>query len=147
MLINFAESGHPIFRGTSAFERGTLKSKGGGKSSIHFCDDETIEVLFRTINSANQLSIHGAVADMCEESILLFSDSASTGKPVAKEEPEVMLPPSDVLNEIDSRPTGDPARGDTLRKYKQQIEDLPEDPRIDKMCFEAGFIQTVVSGQ
>ena len=116
--------------------------------SVHFCGDaETIEVLFRTITSANQFSIYGAVADMCEESILLFSDSASTGKFVAKEEPEVMVPPSDVLNEIDSRPTNDPARGNTLRKYKQQIEDLPEDFRIDKMCFEAGFIQTVVPGQ
>ena len=28
-MINFSESGHPIFRATSALERGTLKSKGG----------------------------------------------------------------------------------------------------------------------
>ena len=56
---------------------------------------------------------------MCEESKLLFSEvSTGTGKPVAKEEPEVMVSPSDVLNEINSRPTNDPARGDTLRKYK-----------------------------
>ena len=56
---------------------------------------------------------------MCEESILLFSEvSADAGKPVAKEEPEVMVPPSDVLHGINSRPTNDPARGDTLRKYK-----------------------------
>ena len=92
---------HPIFRGTSAFERGTLKSKGGGKSSIHFCGDaETIEVIFRTIISVNQLSIYGAVADMCEESILLFSDdSASAGRLAAQEEPEAVVPPPDVLNE------------------------------------------------
>ena len=36
------------------------------------------------ITSANKLSIYGAVADMCEESILLFSDkSSSAGKLVA----------------------------------------------------------------
>ena len=74
-MLNFAESGHSIFRGTSAFERGTMKSKDGGNSSTHFCgDDKTIEVIFRTIISANQLSIYGAVADMCEVSILLSSE-------------------------------------------------------------------------
>ena len=36
MLQNFAGSSHPIFRCTSALERGQLRSKGGGKTSIHF---------------------------------------------------------------------------------------------------------------
>ena len=31
MLVEFAESGHPIFRVTSPLSRGTLKGKGGGK--------------------------------------------------------------------------------------------------------------------
>ena len=39
MMIKFGESGHPVFRATSPFSRGTLKSKGGGKLSIHFCAD------------------------------------------------------------------------------------------------------------
>ena len=46
-----------------------------------------------------------------------------------------------------SLPTNDLARGDALRKYKQKIEDLSEDLRIDKMCSEAGFIQTVAIGR
>ena len=47
VLLNFGESGHPVFRGTSALERGTLKSKGGGKLSIHFCGDpQIVEVFF-----------------------------------------------------------------------------------------------------
>ena len=58
MMIKFSESGHPVFRSTSPLSRGTLKSKGGGKLSIHFCVDEgTIETVFRTIISVNQLSI------------------------------------------------------------------------------------------
>ena len=58
MMIKFSESGHPVFRATSPLSRGTLKSKGGGKLSIHFCADEgTIETVFRTIISVNQLSI------------------------------------------------------------------------------------------
>ena len=36
MLQSFTGSGHPIFRCTSALERGELRSKGGGKKSMHF---------------------------------------------------------------------------------------------------------------
>ena len=44
MLLEFAESGHPIFRGTTPLSRGKLRSKGHGKLSIHFAaDQKTIE--------------------------------------------------------------------------------------------------------
>ena len=67
-LLEFGESGCPIFRATASFSRCKLKSKGHGKLSIHFAaDQETIETIFRIIVSANQLSCHGAVANMCEE--------------------------------------------------------------------------------
>ena len=33
MMMNFSESGHPIFRASSAFERGELRSKGHGEKS------------------------------------------------------------------------------------------------------------------
>ena len=47
---------------------GQLRSKGGGKLSIHYCaNQDTITTVFRTITSANQLSLYGAVAEMCEE--------------------------------------------------------------------------------
>ena len=39
MMIKFRESGHPVFRATSPLSRGTLKSKGGGQFSTHFCAD------------------------------------------------------------------------------------------------------------
>ena len=59
---DLGESGHPVFRATSPLSRGMLKSKCGGKLSIHFCaDGETIETVFRTIISVKQLSIYGAV--------------------------------------------------------------------------------------
>ena len=67
MLVEFAESGCPIFRATSPLSRGQLKSKGHGKLSIHFAAvQETVETIFRIIVSANQLSLYGAVAEMCE---------------------------------------------------------------------------------
>ena len=68
MMLKFGESRHPVFRSTSPLSRELLKSKGGGKLSIHFCaDEDTIETVFRTIISVNQLSFYGAVSDLCEE--------------------------------------------------------------------------------
>ena len=66
--MEFAESGCPIFRATTPLSRGQLKSKGHGKLSIHYAaDQETIETIFRILVSANQLSLYGAVTEMCEE--------------------------------------------------------------------------------
>ena len=61
MMVTFAESGHPVFRATSPLSRGVLKSKGGGKLSIHNCAEfATIETVFRIIISVNQLSLCGS---------------------------------------------------------------------------------------
>ena len=77
MMLNIAESGHPIFRATSAMERGELWSKEKGKKSIHFNgSEESIEWILRTVISVNQLSIYGAVADLCRE---LSKDSRVSG--------------------------------------------------------------------
>ena len=68
MLLEFAESGCPIFRATTPLSRGQLKSKGHGELSMHFAaDQETIETIFRITVSANQFSLYGAVAEICEE--------------------------------------------------------------------------------
>ena len=68
MLLEFAESGCPFFRATTPLSRSNLKSKGHGKLSIQFASDyPTIETIFRIIVFANQLSLYGAVANMCEE--------------------------------------------------------------------------------
>ena len=68
MLLELEESVHPIFRATIPLSRGKLNSKGHGKLSIHFAADyPTIETVFRILVSANQLSLYGAVATICEE--------------------------------------------------------------------------------
>ena len=79
MLLEFAESGCPIFRATSPLSRGQLKSKGHGKLLIHYAADlETVETIFRTIVSANQLSLDGAVAEICEECESLHDENGET---------------------------------------------------------------------
>ena len=81
--IKLGESGHPVFHATSPRSRGMLRSKGGGQLSIHFCaKGDTIETVSRPIISVNQLSLYGAVAEMCEE-YESFHDR--TGRPVVGE--------------------------------------------------------------
>ena len=81
MLLEFAESGCPTFHATTPLSRGKLRSKRHGKLSIHFAtDQETIETIFRTIVSANQLSLYRAVANMCEECESLHDRSGQLGK-------------------------------------------------------------------
>ena len=85
MKVNLSESGHLLFRGTSALFRGALKSKGGERSWIHYnADPATAELLLRSIVSVNQMSINGAAANWCEELAQQISDlsSSSTRNPV-----------------------------------------------------------------
>ena len=93
MMIKFGESGTPSF--PSHKSRGTLRSKGGVKLSMHFCaDGETIENVFRTIISVNQLSIYGAVSDVCEE---YSTCQTRTGRPVLAEQSDPLFAPANLL--------------------------------------------------
>ena len=51
MLLEFAESGCPIFRATTPLSRGQLKNKGHGNFAAV---QETIETIFHIIVSAKQ---------------------------------------------------------------------------------------------
>ena len=124
MLLEFAESDCPIFRATSPLSRGQLRSKGHGKLSIHSAADvETIETIFRIIISANQLSLFGAIAGMCEEYETLHE---------RKERPVVMGQSSSslVLSVIKTEvrlDCDDPANQDLLlQQYGDRIEKLSQ---------------------
>ena len=123
MMLNFEESGHPIFRATSALERGELRSNAKGKKSIHFngCK-ETIELILRTLLSVNQLCIYGAVV---------------AGKSAANEDLESM----DIPTEL---PVSDPSanaelQGNLLQDYDIKFEQLSEDQRLSKLCSDAAL--------
>ena len=66
MMIKFRESGHPVFRATNPLSRGTLKSKGGGKLSVHFCaDGDTIETVFFALLFLFISSVSTEQSQMC----------------------------------------------------------------------------------
>ena len=121
MLLNFSENEHPVFRGTSALERGALESKRGGKLSLHLCGDpQTVVMVFRNIISVNRPSVYGAVADMCDELASRISDcSANTGRPVAQDKSETMVAPTDLSTTTNPLLTNEQELGDLLREYKR----------------------------
>ena len=149
MMINFRESGHPVFRGSSALERRDLKSKGKGNLSVHFCcDDKIVEVVLGTIISVNQLRINGAVAGKCEELAWDISNfSEGTGRPVAPNDSETMVMPTELSTTNQIPPTDERVQGDLLRVYEQQFANLPYHLQLTKLCSNVGITKTVASGQ
>ena len=143
MLLEFAESGHPIFRSTTPLSRGQLNSKGKGKVSIHFtAETDTIDTIYRIILSVNQLSIYGAVAAICEE---YEGHQDSTGQPV------ILVGQSIVLGEVKAEVLAhdeEPREAQiVLQQYFQQVESLSPENRLSKFCKEAGFMSVVEVGQ
>ena len=125
----------PIFRATTPLSRGQLRSKGHGKLSIHYCADQaTIETIFRIIVSANQLSLYGAVANMCEER---ESHHDRSGRP------DKVTGQSIVLSEIKTKvplENDDPAyQNFVLQQYEERIERLSQPDKVSKFCMDAGF--------
>ena len=145
MMIRFGESGHPVFRATSPLSRGTLKSKGGGKLSRYFCaDGETIETVFRTTISVNQLSIYGAVSDLCDE---YRACQARTVRPVLAGQSDPLFEPASLLMTTPTPSTEVPAQEKLLQKYKERVEKLSQQNRVMKISTDAGFLTTVEVGQ
>ena len=122
-----------------------LKSKGGGKLSIHFCaDGDTIETVFRTIIFVDQLSIYGAVSDLCDEYRIC---QARTGRLVLAEQSDPLFEPASLLLKTPTPSTEDPAQEDILQKYQKRVERLSQQNRLIKVCTDAGFLTTVDVGQ
>ena len=144
IMMEFSESGHPVFRATSPLSRGTLKSKGGGKLSVHSCADQgTIETVFRTIVSVNQLSLYGAVSNLCEE---CKTCHVGTGRLVLAGQSDPLFVPS--VMKTHTPLTDDLAKEeDLLQRYQERVERLSQQNRVIKICTDAGFLTTVEVGQ
>ena len=143
-MIKSGESGHPVFRATSPLSRGTLKSRGGGQLSIQFCaDGDTVETGFRTIISVDQLSIYGAVSDLCEE----YSNCQTrTGRLVLAGQSDPLFEPAYSLVTTPSPWIETPAQENLLQKHEERVEKLSQQNRVMKFCTDAGFLTTVDVG-
>ena len=138
-MVTLAESGHPVFRATSPLSRGVLKL------SIHYCaDQDTITTVFRTITSVNQLSLHGAVADMCEE-YESFHDR--TEKPSLGGQSSSSFVPSVIKTNVPLNNDDHAHKDLLLQRYGERIEKLSQQDKLSKFCMDAGFLSVVEIGQ
>ena len=133
MLVEFAESGCPIFRATTPLSRGQLKSKGDGKLSIHSAADlETVETFFRIMVSANQLSLFGAVAEICEEFETLHE---RTERPVVMEQSSSSLVLSVIKTDV-PLDCDDLANKDLLlQQYGERIDKLSQENKVSNFLY------------
>ena len=83
--------------------------------------DENIELLLRSVISANQLSVYGAIADLCNE---LSEDPGASEKPEAPDHVETM--------EILTGPSIANAqqRWNLVQEYERKFEQLSEDQKL-----------------
>ena len=107
-------------------------------------DGDTIEHVFRTIVSVNQLSINGAVSDVCEE---YKACQVRTVRPVLAGQSAPLFEPAK-LSIMTPKPSIEiPAQENLLQKYKERVERLPQQDRVMKICADAGFLKSVEVGQ
>ena len=135
----------PNFPCHDSLSRGQLRSKGHGKLSIHYAADlETIETFFCIIVSANQLSLYGAVPEICEEYESLHE---RTGRPAVMGQSSSSLVVSVIKTEV-LLDCDDPVNQDLLlQQYGERIEKLSQQDKLSKFCMDAGFLNVVENGQ
>ena len=97
---------------------------------------ETIELLLRTVISANQLSVYEAIADLCNE---LSEDLRAPGEPAAPDHWETMEIPTGL-----SQTNAQQRRNLVQKEYERKFEQLSEDQKLSNLCSDAGlkFVET-----
>ena len=108
--------------------------------SIHFTAEyPTIETVFRIIVFANQFSLYGAVANMCEE-----FESHQDGS----EQPDVLMGQSIVLSEIKAEVLLEndiPSHQNLLlQRYEERIKLLSQENKVSKFVMDARFIHVEI---
>ena len=90
----------------------------------------------------NQLSLHGAVANMCEECESLHDRSGQA---------DVVMGQAIVFSEIKAEillMNDDPAYQNFLsQRYEERIKSLSHTDRVSKFCIDEGFLSVIEIGQ
>ena len=146
-MLHFAESGHPVFRATSALERGGLRSKEVGKNSVHFNgSEETVELILRTVMSAKSAQYLWSSCRFVQRTGHRL-DSPSTREHAENENWESMVVPTELPNASAISQIEISVQGNLLRDHQQKFAELPEDEKLTKLCSDAGFMKNFGKGQ
>ena len=109
---NSKKTGHPIFTIITAFSRGILKQRRG-RSTIHFnLDTVNTELLFQTVLSVYQISVHGAVTTWCYRFGLTEEENGRVAIPVYNKKSTMVEPEEvDVLVSLPNLALGSKMQG------------------------------------
>ena len=150
MVERFKETNHPVLKSISALSRGILRRKNI-RDTLHFnADASDTEFLFRTIHSATQLSIYGAVWSWCEEFGLkpnareTWLQKDLRRKKMSKCWKEVK--PQEVNSLVRTARSDDPVSGHRLRERIQTFETLWKEIKFTWVCEDASFLKRVSIG-
>ena len=91
------------------------------------------------MSSVNQLSIHGAVADSCNELDPDYAESVIS---------ESLVIPTERANaSATSQSSTSSAQGNLLQDHFKKFAELPEDQKLSKLCKDAGFLKKIEKRQ
>ena len=142
-MLEFAESGCPIFRATTPPSRSQPKSKGHGKLSIHFAVvQETIETF----------------ASLLLQTSLVFTEQSKrcvkNTNPFTEEWGDLLWWDNQVPHSCSvqsrqmflSRVMTQRVRKILLQQYGERNERLPQQDKLCNFCMDAGFLSVVENG-
>ena len=124
----------------SPLSRGVLKSKGGGKLSVHFCaDGETMETFFA------QLFL--PISSVSTEQSQICVRNTRRERPVLAGQSDPLFEPADLLITTPSPSIEIPAQEIFISKVQRTSGKALTTRPIEKICTDAGFLTTVEVGQ
>ena len=135
MMQKFQRSGHPIFRCTIALERGQLRSKEGGKTTIHF--NGSTEIL----GCSSRRSSPSITSVFTEQWRIWLQNFQFVRQLWGNPLHQVSWINKKFLHNVLSK-NCKPMKSDRETYCKITSEDLkklPEDQKLSKLCSEAGL--------
>ena len=149
VVDDFERSGHPAFKGICPLGREILKKKKG-KDTIHFNGEQSnIDLLFRTVHSANQFCIHGAVTQSCGTQS--GTESGKRGNPgyeSARRTPRENEMKREELTQVFGGYSQLPlALGNRMLQNLESFESMPRRSQIEFLQTTAGFYHPVKVGR
>ena len=138
-----SSSGHPVFQGISPLGRGILKKKIN-RDTIHINGEYgNIGLLYRTVHSANQLCINGAVTKWCGTT----SGEASQSRleSTRKTSPEIQMKQEDLKSLVDI-PRLPHTSGNRMLQNLKDFNSMPCMSKIEYLRTTAKFNHPIEKG-
>ena len=103
------------------------------------------ELVLRTICFRQPAQCLQSSGQICVKN--LSKDSRSAEKHAERENSESVVVPTEFPNANTVSQTDMSVQGNLLREYEQKFAELPEDPKLNKLWSDVGFLKDIGKGQ